>query len=80
MVTPHKLGPNGRSVPQPPKRVTVFVTGLAADTPARHKFANTTGPTAYLGGCGSFCQYQVRRLSILASHRDGSTPMHVRWI
>ena len=67
MLTPHKLGPDGKSQPQTPTCVRVFITGLAADTPARHKIANTLGTAAYLGGCGPFCQYQVRaRLPLVA--------------
>ena len=58
-LTPHKLGSDGKSEPQPAERIKAYLVRLAADTVARNKITDTLGPAAKLGGCGILCQYQV---------------------
>jgi hypothetical protein len=57
MVTPHVRQPDGQVVAQPPIQHSVFVPNFMADTPTRHKMANTLG-VASCHGCG-MCLFQV---------------------
>lgn len=58
MVTPHQREPDGSITALPPQQHTVMLANVGADSMARHKCAQSLGPSAYLG-CG-LCSFQVQ--------------------